>query len=405
MTKQTFRAAGYPWRLYCGAGVIEAHLGEALDRVGAKRAFIVCSPSVHKHTNLVVRVTQSLGERCAGYFDGIEKDSNYASVVAAKAAATAAGADLLIGLGGGSVIVANRAVAIFMGESADPFEIMTQYPEGRPAFSPRLLAPKLPIINIPTTPTSAMNRAGTGLKNADLDHRMEYFDPKTRPSAVFLDDDALLTSPPGLLCSTATTVFAGLVGTMSQIAEANPLVEADHRQAFRLASDAYRCLAAVSRTAGPRRALALAAFLQNRAEDDGGRVVRRGAYSGNYAVSTALHLRHPHVGQGESISAIHTTRMRLEDAPDPQGTRDLAEALGIGVSNMTIDTLRNAIADHIDAIYAQVGMPTRLRALDIPRDDLEHIARQTVKNFNANAGVRSAAQQENEALRLLQAAW
>ncbi|MFH3579288.1 iron-containing alcohol dehydrogenase, partial [Acinetobacter baumannii] len=90
--------------------------------------------------------------------DGIEKDSTYASVVAAKEAAVRAGADLLIAAGGGSVLVAVRAVAIFMAETGDPFALMTQYPEGRPAYSPRLLAPKPPIINIPTTPTSAMNR-------------------------------------------------------------------------------------------------------------------------------------------------------------------------------------------------------------------------------------------------------
>jgi len=49
-----------------------------------------------------------------------------------------------------------------MAEPGDPFQLMTQYPEGKPAYSPRLLAPKPPIVNIPTTPNSAMNRAGTG---------------------------------------------------------------------------------------------------------------------------------------------------------------------------------------------------------------------------------------------------
>ncbi len=149
-------------------------------------------------------------------FDGIEKDSTYASVCAARQAATDAAADLLIAVGGGSVIVATRAVAIFMAEPGDPFQIMTQYPDGKPAYSPRLLAPKPPIINIPTTPTSAMNRAGTGLKNPDLDHRMQYFDPKTRPQAIFLDEDALLSAPPELIRSTATTVFASLVGAIAQ---------------------------------------------------------------------------------------------------------------------------------------------------------------------------------------------
>ncbi len=179
-----FRASGYDWRLTCGAGAIERGVPEAATRAGAGRAFVICSPSIVRRTDVVGRIEACLGGRFAGVFDGIAKDSSYESVAAATAAARAAGADLLVAVGGGSVIVAVRAVAIFLGEAGDPFALMTQYPEGRPAFSPRLEAPKLPIVNVPTTPTSAANRAGTGLLNPELDHRMEYFDPKTRPRAV-----------------------------------------------------------------------------------------------------------------------------------------------------------------------------------------------------------------------------
>ena len=50
-------------------------------------------------------------------------------------------------------------------------------------------------------------------------------------------------------------------------------------------------------------------------------------------------------------------------------------------------------------------MPTRLRQLDIPRDDLRDIANETVKNFNANAGKRSPQEQIDDAMRLLEAAY
>ena len=56
---------------------------------------------------------------------------------------------------------ANRVVNIYLSEKGDPFELMTQYPEGKPAYSPRLLAKKLPCINIPTTPTSSTWRCGS----------------------------------------------------------------------------------------------------------------------------------------------------------------------------------------------------------------------------------------------------
>jgi alcohol dehydrogenase class IV len=404
MGGHAFRAAGYPWRLHCGLRVIEQGLRQAVDRAGAQRAFVVCSRSVNQRTDTVRRIEAVLGGRYAGVFDGIEKDSTYASVRGAKDAANEAAADLLIAVGGGSVIVATRAVAIFMAEPGDPFDIMTQYPDGKPACSPRLLAPKPPIINIPTTPTGAMNRAGTGLKNPDLDHRMEYFDPKTRPQAIFLDEDALLSAPPDLIRSTATTVFASLVGAMAQM-DLNPLAECDRNHAFQLAHRAYSLLVDELDNPSLRTDLCIAAFLQNRAEDDGARRDRGGAFSGNYAVSTALHVRYPHVGQGCATSVVHAAKIRLSEAVDPRSARQVAEAFEVWREGMDARQAALAVADTLEALYARVGVPTRLRQLQIPREDLRAIANDTVKNFNANAGERSPTEQIEDAMRLLDAAF
>lgn len=404
MSETGFRAAGYSWRLHVGRQAIEMGIKEAVDRAGAKRAFVVCSPSINRRTTTVKRIEAALGPLYAGVFDGIEKDSTYASVRAAKEAAVAAGADLLIAIGGGSVIVATRAVAIFMAEAGDPFKLMTQYPEGKPAYSPRLMAPKPPIINIPTTPTSAMNRAGTGLKNPDLDHRMEYFDPKTRPQALFIDEEVLLGTPHDVMRSTGTTVFAGLVAAMSQV-EMNPLAEADEHHAFHLAFNAYPKLAEQPAIAQPRIDLCIAAFLQNRSEDDGLRRFRGGTFSGNYAVSTALHVRYPHVGQGESTCVLQASRIRLADSVPLPSARKVAQAVGVWREGMDGRQAALAVADWLEATYTRMGMPTTLRQLEIPRDDLKNIAAETVKNFNANAGMRSAEEQIADALRLLEAAY
>jgi alcohol dehydrogenase class IV len=400
----SLRAAGYPWRLSCGPLAIEQGLKEAVDRAGGKRAFVVCSPSVNRRTDCVRRIEAALGDRYAGVYDGIEKDSTYASVRAGKQAAAEASADLLIAVGGGSVIVATRAVAIFMAEPDDPFRIMTQYPEGKPAYSPRLLAPKPPIINIPTTPTTAMNRAGTGLKNPDLDHRMEYFDPKTRPQAIFLDNDALLSAPPSLIRSTATTLFANLVGTMAQIG-INPLADCDRNHAFRLAHRAYPRLVDELDNPSVRTDLCIAAFLRNRADDDGLGRSRDGAFAGDYAVSTALHVRYPHVGQGESTSVVHAPKIRHSDKVDARSARQVAEALDVWRDGMDARQAALAVADTLEALYSRIGVPTRLRQLGIPREDFQSIANETVKNFNANAGARSAEDQIADAMRLLEAAY
>jgi alcohol dehydrogenase class IV len=64
-----------------------------------------------------------------------------------------------------------------------------------------------------------------------------------------------------------------------------------------------------------------------------------------------------------------------------------------------------AVADTLEGLYTRVGVPTRLSQLQIPREDLRNIANDTVKNFNANAGERSPADQIEDALLLLEAAY
>ena len=80
----------------------------------------------------------------------------------------------------------------------------------------------------------------------------------------------------------------------------------------------------------------------------------------------------------------------------------VAEALGLGRSDKPT---RLDIADELERLYRCVGMPIRLSEMNIPRSALPLIAGQTVKNFNANAGVRSDSERIAAAQRLLEAAY
>ena len=403
----TFSARSYEWRLHSAEDAIERHLATEVTRAGASRAFVVASPSIASRTSTIDRIADALGDRYAGAFACIEVDSTYRSVSAATDAAREAGADLLIAVGGGSVIVAARVVDVFLCESGDRFELMTQYPEGQPAVSPRLMAPKLPIVNVPTTPTSAMNRAGSGLANPELDHRMEYFDPKTRPVAIFWDWQALRATPLEVLRSTATTTFAGAVSSAAA-PEANPLVEGDRAQILRLAQRAYRRMSAEPAAIEPRIDLCAAALLQNRSADDGGSGVvgtRDAIFGGDSAISTALHVLYPHVGQGESTSVLQATVARRAPAPAVEPARRVAELLEVWSEDMSASEATLAAADAIEATYRAAGMPVRVRDLEIAHDEFPRIADATLKNFNANQGPRSEDERRNQSIDLLEAAW
>ena len=99
------------------------------------------------------------------------------------------------------------------------------------------------------------------------------------------------------------------------------------------------------------------------------------------------------------------TGIRLSEAADARAARQVAEALGVWRDGMDGRRAALAAADALEELYTRVGMPTRLRQLGIPRGDLRSIADETVKNFNANAGARSAEERTAGALRLLEAAY
>jgi len=404
VASHTFRAVSYPWRLYAGAEALR-HLADEVRRHRARRAFVVCGQTVAHKTNLLERVQAQLGTLYAGAFDAMDKDSTWPAVQQGTAAARAAGADLLVAIGGGSVIVGTRVIAILLAEQGDPHTLMTQYPEGQPAYSPRLMAPKPPIINIVTTPTTAMNRAGSGLKHEGLDHRMEFYDPKTRPVALFWDAEALLTAPPALVRSTATTTFSGTLRNLGHTTM-NPLVEGDRLQAFRLLYHGLPRLMAEPENATLRIDLCTAALLENRAADDSTdrRRQRDRTSSSAYALATALHIRYHHVGQGEATAAVMPVVTRLTPPENVEVAARIGTALGVWKDGMSAEEAAAATAEGLEAFYRSIGMPTRVHELDIAPDDLPLLAHDTLKNFNANPGARPEGYVD-EMLRLLQAAW
>ena len=407
LDRYSFGARSYDWRLHVGEEAIENRLKEEVIRTGAKHAFVICSKSIATKTRSIERIKATLGNFYAGCYDGMEIDTPYRCTVEATEAARAAGADLLIAVGGGSVIVATRVIDIYLCEEGDHFEIMTQYPENKPAYSPRLMAPKLPIINIPTTPTSAMNRGGCGCSNPDLDQRMEYFDPKTRPVALIWDHEALMASPVELIRSTATQTFSAAIAGIGLVG-LNPLVEGDREHIFRLAKRAYLQIVEEPDTIGPRIDLCTAALLANRAADDslGGSDSHSGElFESEYAVASAMHVRYTHVWQGEAGSSLRATAIRRSPAPVLEGARRLATALDVWREGMTPDEAKFAIADALEAIYTKAGMPTRVRDLGIPKEDFAAIAKQTLKVFNANPGLRDEEKQFKASMELLEAAW
>lgn len=396
-TATPFRHRSFPLSLHGGKGALNELRGE-VDRARAKRAFVVCGKSVAHKTDLVARVTSNLGDKFAGVFDGVETSSPLPSVLAGVAAAREAGADLIVAVGGGSAMVTARAIIILLAEKGDIHDICTQYPPGQAPVSPKLMAPKIPNILVLTTPSTAMTRAGTAVKDVESSHRLELFDPKTRPFAMIWDDDALLTAPAELYLSTAASAFSGIVASTAS-PRINPLSLADLLHALKLSLESLPLMRSDPANATARMNLVAASFLSNRALD----TMRGRAFGLISSLGHVIDTLYTHISHGDASSLTTAWCMRFNLQQTSSGLARLAHALGVG-NGLPENEAAARAPDFIEDFYRGLGMPVRLRDARIPQQDIERIARDAMGDFYLHQNARKVKTQ-SELTELLRQMW
>ncbi len=398
MRATSFRYMAPAVRIHAGQDAL-AHLPDEVRRTGARRAFVVCGQSVAHGTDLLVRVGDALGELYAGEFDRVRAESPLPSVEAGASAARAAGADAIIAVGGGSAVVTARAITILLAEEGTVHDLCTQYPPGKPPVSPRLMKPKLPNFVVLTTPTTATNRAGAAVLDTERRHRLELFDPKTRPAAVILDGDALLTAPPRLYLATATTTFCGVAGAL-QSPSLNPFAYADLRAALEISlTDMPRLM---SRQDDPdlRIRLASAALLANRASDAGA----GGAGGVSTGLTHQLQSRYDHIDQGTASAVLTVPGMRFNREVLAAGQARLGRLMGAAGPDDPDLKAAEAAADAVASFLTALGMPARLRDLGVKEEHLPEIAEAAMHDFFLRGNARPV-REAAELLALLRETW
>ena len=385
MTKHSFQHIAPPLRLFSGQDSL-AQLGRELDRANCRRAVIVCGASLARHATLLDQVRNALGERCSGVFDAARAHSPVSSVEEAAHVLERLGADAVVPVGGGSAIVTARAASILMAEQGSVAELSTKIDEGGRVHSPRLSAPKLPQFVVPTTPTTAIVKAGSAVFDPASGRRFALFDPKTRAQAVFVHPD-FVSSAPSALVTTASinTLTLAIEGLTSRTGE--PLADALLMHALRLVK---AHLHAASGDDDARVELVLAAILCGQGTDHSGMGVAT-------VLSHAIGARHDlENGTLNAILLPHALRFNAETAP--LGLEKVASALDRpgASSGETIDT--------VEALLRGVGVPTSLREAGIPRDDLPAIAALGMQDWFLRGNPRRVSE-AGELLQLLQAAW
>lgn len=343
-------------RLHQGAQALQ-RLATELDRLGCTRAVVLCGASLARDTPSMERVRAALGPRCAGIAPLVRAHSPLPAVQEAARTLQQLQADAVIALGGGSAIVTARAASILLAEAAPAAQLCTLRDAHGHLHSPRLQAPKLPQFVIPTTPTTAIVKAGSAMLNPADGARMALFDPKTRARAVFIDPALLATPPRELVVSAGLNTLAmaieGLCSTRG-----DPMADAYLMHALRLIVEHLPALADGD-SADARAQLMMASILCGHGTDYTGAGI---AIPLGHAISARFHVDN---GLANAIVMPHVLRF---NAPAAQpGLQKMGRALNLAP---TLDALLGAL----QALSRQLQLPTQLRQLGVTRDALGALA-------------------------------
>lgn len=356
----SFQHLAPPQRLFHGPECL-GQLGRELDRVNSNRAVIFCGTSLARQGTLLDVVRNAMGDRCAGVFTGVRAHSPVPSVAAAAMELKRLQADAVVAVGGGSAIVTARAASILAAEGRDVRDLCTTQDANEGLKSPKLLAPKLAQLVIPTTPTTAAVKAGSAVFDPVERVRLALFDPKTRAHAVFIEPRMLQSAPRALVASAGLNTFATAIeGLMSRAG--NPLADALLMHAVRLLGQHLPDLARHD-DATVRGELVLAAVLCGQGTDHTG--------SGIVTVlGHAIGARHE-LENGTVNAIVLPHALRFNAAAAAVGLAKVAAALGLPRNDAGL--LPNVL-NAVQMIFSTLDLPSRLRDVGIPPAALPAIA-------------------------------
>lgn len=169
---------------------------------GCSRLLVITTASLAE--GAAADFVRDLGSACAGVFSGIAAHSPREGVIAAAAAARAADADLLVALGGGSVIDATKVVQLCLWAGLTEVAQLDAYRAGR--GEGRVDVARVPagvrMVAVPTTLSAAEFTPFAGVTDAARREKQGYTHPLLAPRAVVLDPAMTRATPPQLWFST-----------------------------------------------------------------------------------------------------------------------------------------------------------------------------------------------------------
>jgi maleylacetate reductase len=211
-------------------------LREEAERLGAKRVYLIASRTLNTTTAEIEKIRAALGARHAATFDGVPQHTTRDVVTQIARQAKDAQADLVVAIGGGSVVDAAKIVLmcmeheIFEPMGLDGFETTPDRRFG--AFR----APKVRMIAIPSTLSGGEYNSGALVTDTSRKLKQIFNHPMMMPRSIILDPAITKYTPEKLWLGSGTRAMDhGIEAICSS--RPNVLVDAVCQQGLRYLHD------------------------------------------------------------------------------------------------------------------------------------------------------------------------
>ena len=343
---------------YFGQGAIQEIVNEIKNR-HFKKALVTSTPDLFEF-KVATKVTDLLDAAGIDYeiYDGIKPNPTIENVTAGVDACKAAGADVIVAVGGGSPIDTSKAIATIITnpEFGDVRSLEGLAPTKNPC---------LPIIAVTTTSgTAAEVTINYVITDVEKNRKFVCVDPHDIPIVAIVDPDMSASMPTGLCAATGMDALVHAVeGYITK--GAWELTDMLHLKAIEIIGRSLR--SAVAGDYAGREAMSLGQYIAGMGFSNVGLGI---VHSMAHPLSAVYDIPH-----GKACAMLLTAVLKFNGHATGEKYREIARVMGVpNVDAMDEATYRQAAIDVIQKLADDVGIPKSLSEAGVKREDIPFLA-------------------------------
>ena len=363
---------------YFGQGAIQEIVNEIKNR-HFKKALVTSTPDLFEF-KVATKVTDLLDAAGIAYevYDGIKPNPTIENVTAGVEACKAAGADVIVAVGGGSPIDTSKAIATIITnpEFSDVRSLEGLAPTKNPC---------LPIIAVTTTSgTAAEVTINYVITDVEKNRKFVCVDPHDIPIVAIVDPDMSASMPTGLCAATGMDALVHAVeGYITK--GAWELTDMLHLKAIEIISRSLR--SAVAGDYAGREAMSLGQYIAGMGFSNVGLGI---VHSMAHPLSAVYDIPH-----GKACAMLLTAVLKFNAPATGEKYREIARVMGVpNVDAMDEATYRQAAIDVIQKLADDVGIPKSLSEAGVKREDIPFLAESAFNDACTPGNPRDASLEE-----------